>query len=365
MEAGEEVGKGIKPLTGISCGVRLVIMPASKIDSKGFAHILFILAGLILFGFASTSVIKTTREFPQFNSSSVLGEDEEVKEEEKKAKEEIKKEEKRLNEDEKKVEEVKKEEEKKTGGEKKNQERVIKIQKKQESEFKLKQDREFKVKTSSESGKSETEIESEEGKFKSKIEDDGRIKVEIERGKFKVKFENGTLKIEREREGTGEAEFERDELHEEEIEDIEDEIEDKLLEEGIEIATSSGGVVIKKNNKKARTQFPLSINPETNELVVTTPSGQKTVAVLPDQAIENMLSNSVLSDIGQEDGEDSVEIETRNDELVYKIKGEKSHKFLGFIPLKTAITAFVSAQTGQLTAEEQSLFSRFIDQISF
>lgn len=332
-------------------------MPALKINSKGFAHLLLIIAGLVFFATASASVINTTREFPQSNSSSVLGEDEEVKEEEKKVKEEVKREEKRLKEDEKKVDEIKKEEEKKTREERKDQERAIKIQKKQE--------REFKVKTSSESGKSETEIESEKGKFKSRIEDDGRIKVEIERGKLKVKFENGTLKIEREHEGTGEAEFERDELDEEEIEDIEDEIEDKLLEDGIEIATSSGGVVIKKNNRRARTQFPLSINPETNELIVTTPAGQKIVTVLPDQAIENMLSNSVLNDIDQEDGEDSVEIETRNNELVYKIKGEKGHKFLGFIPLKTAITAFVSAQTGQLTAEQQSLFSRFIDQISF
>lgn len=334
--------------------VRLIIMPSAKINSRGFAHLLLIFAGLIFFGFASASVIKTTQEFPQQNNQSVLGEDEEVKEEEKK-----------LKEDEKKVGEIKKKEEKKSREERKDQEKALKIQKKQESEFKLKQEREFKVKTSSESGKSETEIESEEGKFKSKIEDDGRIKVEIERGKLKVKFENGKLKIEREHEGTGEAEFEGEGLDEEEIEDIEDEIEDELSDDGIEIATSSAGVIIKKNNRGARTHFPLSINPETNELIVTTPSGQKIVTVLPDQAVENMLSKSVLSDVDEEEGEDSVEIETRNDDLVYKVKGKKDHKFLGFIPLKTAITAFVSAQTGQLTAKEQSLLSRIIERLSF
>lgn len=350
-------------MTKISPTVRLVIMPSSKTNSKGFAHLLLIIAGLVFFATASASAIKTTREFPQTGSSLVLGEDEEVKEEEKKVreevkqeekkiKEEVKREEKRLKEEEKKVEEIKKEEEKKTREERKGQERAIKIQKKQE--------REFKVKTSSESGKSETEIESEEGKFKSRIEDDGRIKVEIERGKLKVKFENGRLKIEREHEGTGEADFD-----EEDIDDIEDEIEQELLDDGIEIATSSAGVIIKKNNRRARTHFPLSINPETNELIVTTPAGVKVVTILPDQAVDNMITKSILSEVEKEEGEDSVEIETRNSELVYKIKGEKGHKFLGFIPLKTAITAFVSAQTGQLTAQEQSLLSGIIDRLSF
>lgn len=341
-------------------------MPSLKINSRGFAHLLLIIAGLVFFATVSASAIKTTWEFPE-QKRSVLGEDEEIKEieeeikkeakeEEKRLKEEIKKEEEKFREDEKRLEEIKREEEKKVKESgKKARENILKIQ----------ESPEFKLKTSSESGKSETEIETEEGKFKSKVEDNGRIKVEIEKGKLKVKFENGRLKIKREHEGTDEAEFEGEELDEEEIEDIEDEIEDELFEEGIEIATSSAGVIIKKNNRRARTQFPLSINPETNELIVTTPSGQKVVTILPDQAVENMLSKNVLSDIGQEDGEDSVEIETRNNELVYRVKGEKKHKFLGFIPLKTAITAFVSAQTGQLSAKEQSLLSQIISRLSF
>lgn len=335
-------------------------MPSSiKINSKGFAHLFLILAGLIFFGAASASVIKTTQEFPRQSSTSVLGENDEVKSDDKKGDEGNKKEEKKTGEsvkgDEKKVQE----------SVKKEQEKRLRSQEKLKSKNTGELSREFKLKTSSGSGKIETETESEDGKVKTKIEDDGRVKIEIEKDKFKIKFENGRLKIERKHEGTGGAELEGEELDEEEIEDIEDEIEQELKDDGIEIASSSAGAIIKKNNRRARTSFPLSVNPETNELVVTTPSGQKTVTVLPDQAVENMLTKGILNDIAQENGEDNVEIETRNDELVYKIKGEKSHKFLGFIPLKTAITAFVSAQTGQLTAEEQSLLAQFISRLSF
>lgn len=349
-----------KTLTKAGYPVRLIIMPSSKNNSKGFAHLLLILAGLIFFGTASASVIKTTREFPQQNNQSVLGEDEEIKEEEKRIKEELKREEKKFREDEKKVEEIKREEGKKVKELGKEQEKALKIQKKQKSEIRRELSREFKLKTSSGSGKIETEIESEEGKIKTKIEDDGRVKFEIEKDKLKIKFENGKLKIEREHEGTGEADFD-----EEELDELEQEVEDELEDQGIDIATSSAGVLIRKNKIRAATKFPLSINPETGQLIVTTPVGQKVVTILPDQAVENMLSKSVLSDVDEEEGEDSVEIEERNNNLVYKVKGVKAHKFLGFIPLKTAITAFVSAQTGQLTAREQSLLAQFISRLSF
>lgn len=345
-------------------------MSKREINQEGFAHLLLIIAGLIIFGTASASVIPNVQEFPKQNNQSVLGEDEEikeveekieneVKEAEKKIKEEIKEEEKKFREGEKKLEEVKKEEIKSVKElEKQEKQKILELQKLNRFSAPPSASK-AKIQSAFGSGKSETEIETADGqKIKTKIEDDGRVKIEIENRKLKIKFENGKFRVEHEGSGSGE-------LDDEDIDELEDEIEQEFEDEGIEIASSSGGLLIKKNKRKALTRFPLSINPETNELVVTTPAGQKTVTVLPDQAVENMLSNSVLSGIDEDGGEENIEIEERNDELVYKVKGEKDHKFLGFIPLKTAITAFVSAQTGELTAQEQSLLSRIISQLSF
>ena len=346
-------------------------MPKYQIGQQGFVHLLLVIAGLIILGTASASVISTTNEFPQQNNPSVLGEDEEIKQieesakieakaEEKKIKEEIKNEERKIKEDENKIREIKKEEAKQIKEtEKQEMKKIIELL----GNLRSGPDninREVKIKTASNSGEEETEIETQDGtKIKTKTEKDGRVKFEIENNGLKMKFENGRLRIEREHEGSESAG-----LNDDETDQLRQEIEDELEDRGIEIASSSGRMSIIKNKRRALTKFPLSINPETNELVVTTPAGQKTVTVLPDQAVENMLSKSVLSDIN-DDGEENIEIEQRSDELVYKVKGEKDHKFLGFIPLKTKITAFVSAQTGELTAEEQSILSRIISQLSF
>lgn len=343
-------------------------MSKKEFKQEGFAHLLLIIAGLLIFGTASASIIPNVQEYPTQNTQSVLGEDEEIKGVEEKIKKEIKTEEKRFKEErkeeEKKFEEIKREEAKKVKElEKEEKQEIQEIQELQKlNRFSTPPNwTKTRIQNASGSEKSETEIETADGrKVKTKIEDDGRVKVEIEDRKLKIKFENGKFRVEHEDEGSQSGELDDDD-----IEELEDEIEQEFEDEGIEIASSSGGLLIKKNKRSALTKFPLSINPQTNELVVTTPAGQKIVTILPDQAVENMLSKSVLSDIDEDGDEENIEIEERVDELVYKIKGEKDHKFLGFIPLKTAITAFVSAQTGELTAQEQSLLSRIISQLSF
>jgi len=339
-------------------------MPKRDFNQEGLAHLFLIVAGLLIFGTASASVIPNAQEYPKQNTQSVLGEDEEIEAQEQ-IKKEIKIEEKRLKderkEEEKKFKEMRREEIKKVKElEKEEKQEIQNLQKLNRFSAPPKLT-EIRIQNASGSGKAETEIEAADGiKIKTKIEDNGRVKIEIEERKLKIKFENGRFRVENENEGSESAG-----LNDDDIAEFEDEIEQEFKDDGIEVASSSSGLLIKKNNRRALTRFPLSINPETNELVVTTPAGQKTVTILPDQAVENILSKSVLSDVNEDEEEENVEIEERNDELVYKVKGEKDHKFLGFVPLKTAVTAFVSAQTGELTAQEQSLLSRIISQLSF
>jgi hypothetical protein len=57
-----------------------------------------------------------------------------------------------------------------------------------------------------------------------------------------------------------------------------------------------------RNKIAAQSRFPLSVNLDTNELMVTTPKGTKIVTVLPDKAVANMLAANVLDQLGGKGG---------------------------------------------------------------
>lgn len=287
---------------------------------QGFSHILVLVAVVVLGGLVVSANTTTTKEFPaSLASQNVLGEDEVAKKAEEQAKESAKK-----------AEEVKKE-----------------------------------------GSKSKTESVSSTGvKIKTKVEDDGTTKVEIEKGKLKLKYklEGGQIKLKAENEQGKEVE-----LEDEELDEMENEAEEELEKKGIKIATGSGKPVLAKNNVAALTDFPLSVDVATNQLIVTTPQGQKVVTILPDQAVQNLLATNIinkvdsaadpaLSELGQLSG--VVKLEIKNDKVVYKVKGVKSHRFLGFIPVDTSTTAFVSSETGNLVAQEQSLLANIVDVLS-
>lgn len=192
---------------------------------------------------------------------------------------------------------------------------------------------------------------------RSRNEDDGSRKVEIEKDNVKFKFEqeNGEVKLKVENEEGKEVED-----HDDEREELEDELE----EEEIEIATEDGELIIKQNGVRARTNFPLSINPETKEFIITTPAGEKSVSVLPDEAIQNMFEQGFIATRSGESAQ-SLEISVHNGNVVYKMKTEREHNFLGFIPLVTPQTILVSAQTGQAITQTQSWLSGLVDLLSF
>lgn len=231
-----------------------------------------------------------------------------------------------------------------------------------------------KMKTETEGNKRETEIETVDGqKIRTKIEDDGATKIEIENGTLKLKYsiENGQVVLKAEDEDGEEVEIEDDEL-----EELESNVEDELEDDDIKlVATTDNQLALTQNQIAALTDFPLSINAETKQLVVTTPAGQKTVWVLPGEAVDNLLATGIVnkietppSGLAAQDQLGTltgvVEIETRDNEIVYKIKGSKVHHVLGIIPITTPVTAFVSTDTGLTVAKQQSILTNFIDLLS-
>ena len=116
---------------------------------------------------------------------------------------------------------------------------------------------------------------------------------------------------------------------------------------------------------EAETKFPLSVNLATNELIVTTPAGERVVTVLPDQAVQNMLAANVIDQLGATPEETGVTLGERQGVPVYEIPGVKQRKLLGFIPVTIEQTAIVSAETGELVAtEDVSLVERVVDLLS-
>src|SRR3989339_856770 len=152
-----------------------------------------------------------------------------------------------------------------------------------------------------EENKRETEIETQDGqKIKTKIEDDGTTKVEIEQDDLKIKYEvkNGEINS-----------VEDDEVESEEESEIEDEIEDNE----VELSTERERHTVRLNGVTARTNFPLSIDVATNELIVATKDGPKEVTVLPDQAVLNLLATGIVDEVGERN---ELELQVQNGEPV-------------------------------------------------
>lgn len=284
-------------------------------------------------GFAMLALMVSSKlTYTHSFQSQVLGDEDRVEEEQKQ--EEQKREEERLQEEEQQEEEVRQEEEK-------------------------------------ERNDTEAEVETQDGvKVKTKVEDDGSRKVEVEFPTIKFKFEEqeGEIKLKVENE-EGEEIRTRERLREAE------ELENELEDEEIEIASRDGEMEIEHNAVRARVNFPLSIDPATRALTVTTPKGIKTVAILPDAALVRLLASGLLSEIASDSAElpiasDSAmtttqfELTLEGNHLVYEIQGSKKHRLLGFIPVTTPRIVSVSALTGDVVSQTQTWLSGLIDLFS-
>lgn len=306
--------------------------------------------------------------------SNVLGDDDEAKQEEKKQEESQKKVEDEQKEESKRVEEQRREEMKKT---EQRREASIKATTISSGSMGVSGGATAKKATGT-SGKSgqvqETEIETVDGrKVKTNIEDYGTTKIEVEHGELKIKyvFENGQVVKKVEDDDGNEVDLKEDEL-----EEVENEIEDELGNDDLEISTKSGRPAIVQNNTTAETEFPLSVDVGTNQLVVTTPDGQHSVTVLPEQAIQNILATGIMNRIsdspssnvsdktGSFESQSVIQLKVRDSKPVYEIVGEKTFKMFAFIPVTRPVVAVISAETGAVVTTQQSFFTNMVDLLS-
>lgn len=378
----------------------LAVSRSSKKGAHPFSNVKFsnpylVIAILAVLGLILAANVTTTKSLVAASSQNqnVLGEDNKNEGEHKEEKKE----------DEKKQEERKIEESKSSGGEQKNEQKnqegqrkeqeksQIEVQRRSTNKFNgnptikspttfpnpsITENEHEKVKTEVEEheNKQETEIRTADGlRIKTKVED-GKTKIEIRNGELKLKYvvENGRVVLKAENEAGKELE-----LEDKEKEKIEDAVKHELEAEGVKVvkATQTSTPTFAKNQIAAKTDFPLSIDVTTKQLIVTTPAGQKVVTVLPDQAVQNLLATGVINRVETPPTDTTltnqlgtvsgiVKLTIRNNETVYEVNGVKTHRVLGFIPVSTPVKAFVSTETGTPVAQQQSVLTSIIDFLS-
>jgi hypothetical protein len=203
-------------------------------------------------------------------------------------------------------------------------------------------------------------------------------KLSILQVELKKKLENKDSRIEfNSKDGTTSAKIKMPDGSESDLDEQAafDEINQQLESIGVDISkTESNDFSIKKNNVQARTHFPLSINPETKELTVTTPAGSKVVSVLPDEAVQRAFltgkinSSESESQTASASGQvttDQTTLTTLDNEPVFKVNGFSNKKALGFIPVSFAKSVFVSATDGKIVKTDETLMSKILESISF
>lgn len=215
-----------------------------------------------------------------------------------------------------------------------------------------------------------TEVRLSEGERIRTRTKDGRTRIDITSGgvKTRLEFRDDRVIIKAEQEDGTEVELEDDTLLK---------IDERLGASGIKIATAGAEqFVVQRGVTGAVTNLPLSIDLATNTLTVNTPAGSKTVAVLPDQAVQNLIAANIVNSLG---GQAIVEV--RNNNLssvsqlitlavnkglpVYEINGISNQRLLGFIPVAIQKTVTVSAQTGVVMATQESFSNSLLDLLAF
>lgn len=161
-------------------------------------------------------------------------------------------------------------------------------------------------------------------------------------------------------------------------------------------------------------KFPLRIDTTTNQLIMTKNGVERVLTVLPAKAVQNMLKAHLKKGLGPKffagatpsasaiatasatpsstesasptpdasatatpteepiatDSADiivlseQISLEENDEQFVYKIPAKKNLKVFGLIPVTTNLTGYVSAETGALIKEQESLLAKILDFLS-
>jgi hypothetical protein len=194
-----------------------------------------------------------------------------------------------------------------------------------------------------------------------------KSEINIDKLKTSVQITNDKGKILTKTESEGkEVELDTDDA----LKEINKAMEDHDVEVG---SGSANNLVIKSEGVEAETHLPISVNVDTHTLQVTTLSGTKDLAVLPNQAVNNLIARNIITSVessagvseSSESAKQKVTLTELNKEPVFEVNGVKNKKLLGLIPVSFTKVSFVSAETGDVVKTDETLLNRLLEVISF
>ncbi|GEM_PF-2296104 len=211
------------------------------------------------------------------------------------------------------------------------------------------------------------EIERHKTLQETRKEQEREKELESEGTELKIEEEENGLKVKVKKPDGTEVELEEKDA----LEQVNKELDDL----GLKIEkTATNEVTLRGNGVEAETHLPISVNPKTKTITVTTPGGVKTVTVFPDQAVERVLQTGIVNSI-----ETKTELNSSseaklipqttlthiNNEAAFQVKGFANKKVLGVFPVSFAKTVFVSAENGRIVRTDETLVSKLLELLSF
>lgn len=201
----------------------------------------------------------------------------------------------------------------------------------------------------------------------------GKVQFQSEHGNSEVSLQNNNSQLEIKNEN-GQVSVTAKDTNGNEVQlrtNSLEKINEALKNSDVQVGTSSANeLTIRNGNVEAKTNFPLSINPTTNTLTVTTPAGVKDVAVLPQPAVQNLIQQGVISQVTTTTTATNgaqlqqVTLGLLNNQPVFRVIGVDNKKLLGLLPVDINKTAYVSAQNGQVVQTNENFVSSLLDLLS-
>ncbi len=201
-----------------------------------------------------------------------------------------------------------------------------------------------KVEVQTEGSKAELNLQTPTGQVQIKREDDGSIAVH-------VKKTDGT-----------EVQLQQNAL---------ESLNKSLGSTGISLTSSKAGsgVAIQQGSIQAQSELPVSVDVATKKVIVTTSTGDKTLTILPAEAIAKVLKDNLVTTVSStaSDGAilQSTQITQLNNQAVFAVSGIAEKRILGLIPMGFAKTVYVSAEDGTVVSTQQAAWTKILESISF
>lgn len=134
------------------------------------------------------------------------------------------------------------------------------------------------------------------------------------------------------------------------------EIEARDNSNAVKISNKDGQFNIEENEINALTKFPITIDPNKNELSVETQSGKRLISVLPYEAVITLIRNNIIDKVR----DNTIYLdESTKGELEYQINGIKKINLFNITEINADVTSTVSATNGEVVKVESPQWLKF------